>query len=316
MRDHSIDIVSSLFIAHMVFLHIMQMADLTDIAYFRVSMAIFACFMPWFFFKSGFFFKQQPTKALVVKEAKRLLIPFVIYSAIGHICQMVILFQQGDTNIIHYTLSPIKQLLLTGSITGNMPLWFLVSLFAVKILFNAIHSTRRGRIIAIFSLFIVSIPFFLHAFGSMYRWPLYIANISAGLFFYACGVYLKAWIDKWYVILPCVAIYLVSLFVIPTYIDMRTNNLDFGNFYLWYPLSLVAIVTFKALCSIIKLPTSLLAGESAMIILCTHWIILLLVRICAPHLSGWNFVAVSGGAIIVIIPVLVALSKRFNIIKF
>ena len=57
MRDHSIDIVSSLFIAHMVFLHIMQMSDLTDIAYFRVSMAIFACFMPWFFFKSGLFFK-------------------------------------------------------------------------------------------------------------------------------------------------------------------------------------------------------------------------------------------------------------------
>lgn len=316
MRDRSIDILSSLFLVYMILIHIMQMAELADIAYFKVSFAVLGCIIPWFFFKSGLFFKQQPIKALVVKEAKRLLIPFVVYSAIGHICQMVILFQQGDTNIIHYTLSPIKQLLLTGSITGNMPLWFLPSLFAAKVLFNAIHSIGRGWAIAIVTLLIASIPFLLHAFEPTCRWPLYIANISAGLFFYACGVYLKPWISKWYIILPCVAIYLVSLFVVPTYIDMRANNLDFGNFYLWYPLSLAAIITLKALCSIIKLPTSLLAGENAMIILCTHWIILLLVRICAPHLSSWDFVAVSSGAIIVFIPALIALSKRFNIIKF
>jgi hypothetical protein len=294
----------------------MQMAELADIAYFKVSLAVLGCIMPWFFFKSGLFFKQRPTRALVVKEAKKLLIPFIIYSAIGHICQMVILFQQGETNIIHYTLSPVKQLLLDGHITGNMPLWFLGSLFAAKVLFNAIHSIGRNWAIATVTLLIASIPFLLHFFEPACRWPLYIANISAGLFFYACGVYLKPWIGKWYIVLPCIAIYLVSLFVVPTYIDMRANSLDFGNFYLWYPLSLVAIVTFKALCSIIKLPTSFLAGENAMIILCTHWIILLLVRICAPHLSGWDFVAVSGGAIIVTIPVLVALSKRFNIIKF
>lgn len=38
-------------------MHIMQMAELADIAYFKVSLAVLGCFMPWFFFKSGLFFK-------------------------------------------------------------------------------------------------------------------------------------------------------------------------------------------------------------------------------------------------------------------
>lgn len=307
MRDRSIDIVSSIFIIQMVLFHIGQQAGLLDAAYYEVSIKVFACFMPWFFFKSGIFFKPQSNKETVIKEAKRALVPFVVFSLIGHICYIFVLYSKHDTNIIHYTLSPIKQLLQGGSIAGNMPLWFLSSFFAVKVLFNAIYSWHKQFLLVL----IAAIPYLLYITHT--ELPIYyIANISAGIFFYGCGFYLKDVLDKWYVILPCIVAFTLSLFIIPTYVDMRTNQVVLGNFYLWYPLAIAGIITFKYIFSIIDFGLSTILGvvsRNSIFILCTHWIIIMLVSLILPNLTGWELFTADVVALLVLIPILLYLSN-------
>ena len=289
----------------------MQMAGLADTVYCKASVIVFACFMPWFFFKSGVFFKQQQTKDLIIKEAKRLLVPFVVFSAIGHIVYMFYLYQQDDTNIIHYTLSPIKYFLQYGSIGGNLPLWFLTSLFVVKIVFNYIHKTQYLWLIGC----IATIPYLMFSFNI--ELPVYVANISAGLFFYACGYYTKEIQERWYIVVPCIIIFALSLLYNQTYIDMRMNQLVYGNFYLWYPLSLAGIIVLKTISRIVA-PIFLairveVVARNGMLILCTHWIILLSIGIILPNILGWKLFIINTIVLLVLIPLLIFTSKRLSI---
>ena len=41
---------------------------------------------------------------------------------------------------MHYVLTPVKELVLGGSIAGNDVLWFLTSLFMVQIIFNELKT--------------------------------------------------------------------------------------------------------------------------------------------------------------------------------
>ena len=311
MRNSSIDITSSVLLIHMVCLHSMQMAGLANTAYFKASVVVFACLMPWFFFKSGIFFKQQRTKDLVIKEAKRLLVPFVVFSAIGHIVYMFYLYQQNDTNIIHYTLSPIKYFLQYGSIGGNLPLWFLTSLFVVKIVFNCIHTTHNLWLIGC----IATIPYLMFSFNI--ELPVYVANISAGLFFYACGYYTKKIQERWYIVVPCTIIFVLSLLYNQTYIDMRMNMLIYGNYYIWYPLSLAGIIVIKNISRIVAPIFLAIRGveiaRNGILILCTHWIILLSIGIIFPNVLGLRLFIINAVALLVLIPLLIFASKRLSI---
>ena len=93
-------------------------------------------FMFWFFFKSGMFYRMRTTRGCIIRGGQKLLYPFVTFSSLGYVIHIVSIYFSGDRNWIHYILTPMKELVLGGSIGGNDVLWFLTSLFLVQVLFN------------------------------------------------------------------------------------------------------------------------------------------------------------------------------------
>lgn len=96
-------------------------------------------FMPWFFFKAGMFYKQRPIREEFHKSFKRLIIPYIYFSIIGTILlwgKLIVCNEFSYKSI----LTPIKSVLLAGAVPGNLALWFLLSLFIVRLLFTIIRS--------------------------------------------------------------------------------------------------------------------------------------------------------------------------------
>lgn len=121
-RNNSLDAVGGVLILYMITVHLFQLIGIYhDCVLWWMQFLNF--YVPWFFFKAGSFFRGGQTgKDVIAVSEKKLIKPFVIYSIIGYLVYVVCIYIQGDRNWIHFVLTPIKSLLLTGSISGNPPL--------------------------------------------------------------------------------------------------------------------------------------------------------------------------------------------------
>lgn len=294
----------------MFFYHVVGFAGLSEDLYIITN--IFSFFMPWFFFKSGMFFKEEKFIDIYHKSIKRLIYPFIYFSIIGHfIYCLYLFFVVKDFNIIHYTLSPIKQLLMYGSIAGNLPLWFLLSLFAVRIIFFYVYKNKY-----LISL-LVAIPYLVYIFKI--NIPLYFVNVFSGLFFYSCGYFLKKhqYNNKFFLI--AFGIYFLALILCPSYIDMRTNNLVWGNYYWYYIVALAGIITINGLFFYLtkkEIPVLNILGKNSMAILCIHWLVLYCVKIIFPNLQGFSFLIVSALLVIIVMPIIILWIRHTKLRNF
>lgn len=310
MRNNSLDNINGVLITFMFFYHVVGFAGLSEDFYIITN--IFSFFMPWFFFKSGMFFKEEKFIDIYHKSIKRLIYPFIYFSIIGHfIYCLYLFFVVKDFNIIHYTLSPIKQLLMYGSIAGNLPLWFLLSLFAVRIIFFYVYKNKY-----LISL-LVAIPYLVYIFEI--NIPLYFVNVFSGLFFYSCGYFLKKhqYNNKFFLI--AFGIYFLALILCPSYIDMRTNNLVWGNYYWYYIVALAGIITINGLFFYLtkkEIPVLNILGKNSMAILCIHWLVLYCVKIIFPNLQGFSFLIVSALLVIIVMPIIILWIRHTKLRNF
>lgn len=90
-------------------------------------------------------------------------------------------------NLALSVLFPVRQLVLNGSITGNLPLWFLLTLFICRILLNLIGKTK-GWVLALCLLSLVA-AFLMHL--ANFDHPYYLANTMTGLTFMCLGYIVK-----------------------------------------------------------------------------------------------------------------------------
>lgn len=267
-RDERIDSVAGIMISYMVFTHVCQHYHLELSSFYIVGENLLYFFMPWFFFKAGMFFKVGNNKDVIIKSSKRLLKPFLIYSLAGHICCCFLSYVHG--NLTLSTLIPYRSLLLTGSIPGNLPLWFLLSLFGCRVIFNFAMSRKLSAIaVASFSLVGACL---LHVIG--FNHPYYVTNIMTGLFFLSLGYI----ITKRSVITPpilaiCIVIYILSL-IYPSFVGMRSNHLYYGVYLLWILYSCAGIIVINKIANKAeKLFSCFKAiGKYSMQIYCIHWI--------------------------------------------
>ena len=66
-RIVSLDIITGILIIHMIFGHIMRFAHCIDTDLYHYTSILLSFFMPWFFFKSGMFYKERkPVEVLLV----------------------------------------------------------------------------------------------------------------------------------------------------------------------------------------------------------------------------------------------------------
>lgn len=306
-RDNSIDIVAGLLIIHVILGHIFQWAHMNS--FYAPVNRVLVFFMPWFFFKSGMFFKEKPYNQVLL-NTKRLLLPFAVFSLIGQFFWSIMMFVDGDRVISHYLLSPFKTLLAEGAINGNLPLWFLLTLCVVQCVYSLAQS-KRGLVLVASLL----AAYLLNEIG--YSKPYLLANCCSGLFFYSAGHILKEYQYKTSIALLSMVIGITILFMFPSIVDMRSNHLFSGNYFIWCLYCIAAIITFNNLSRFLKIglittPMSFI-GRNSMIFYVLHWIIMTVVlTICIIAGNSNIFVWLAIAANAVLLPIISIVVNKAN----
>ena len=267
----------------MILYHILQWSGMNNIlsSYWMLPLSFF---MFWFFYKSGMFYKERKRKEILLGGGKKLMIPFIVFSLVGHLLQCVKMFMEGDTNLVHYILSPIKQVVLSGSVGGNLPLWFLPSLLAVQLMYTWLYKYVRDEWIVLLSL---TVAYALHAMNVSK--PLYIGNVSLGLVIFAFGHVMRELQYKRMVLVLCGIVYLLLLILSVGSIDFRVNGVGKESYLLPVMFSLCGCIVINNLFRKGQWRIWILkyVGERAMSFYVLHWLVLLTCRIVLS-LCGTN----------------------------
>lgn len=161
-----IDTAKGICILLVVVNHILIFCDFPNIykeQYARVSDFLGSFRMPLYFFLSGLFFKQYGgLAAFIRKKTNKLLIPFLFFYLVFSVA-VPLLIIQARSPLLNLRSSvhgaPLPTLLLDFYYNDcqliNGPLWFLLCLFEVNILFYAVTSlSHRLRHVCLLSLLI------------------------------------------------------------------------------------------------------------------------------------------------------------------
>ena len=282
-RDRSIDSVAGLLVLQMIIYHLFQHAALTNSLLNLITYPLYF-FMPWFFFKAGLYYKPLSVKKSIRDASKKLLCPFVVFSLVGQIVYGIHVYLNGDSKFAifsDYLIIPMKEILWEGSCFGNSALWFLVSLFVVKLIYNIFSGMRIKDVYIIVSLGCIAFLMNMYSINK----PLYMANICSGMAFYSIGHLFKE--CQYNNILFVVSIfgYMLAIWCGWNYIDMRTNVALRGYYLLWIPTALAGIILINNIFKRIG-GNAFLAyvGRNAISFYVMHWILLTVAKMFSDML--------------------------------
>lgn len=270
-RQIHLDTIGGILICYMMLMHILlwRQIPLTNDSIWLEPLKFF---MFWFFFKSGEFFRLKTTKAKLIGGGKKLLVPFIVFSFLGYCLNVYSLIKSGDTNWVHYVLTPIKELVFGGSIGGNDVLWFLTSLFLVQIIFNELMKRNIKALSIVVAAVIVA--FLCHIFGITK--PAYLANVSLGIALYSLGYMFKDIQYNKRIFIVAVVVYTAIMFFKPSHIDLRTNTLsENGVYILALMFSVCGCISINNIFSHIpRLPIITYIGNKSMNFYVMHMLVL------------------------------------------
>ena len=274
LRQQHIDCAHGLMILYVMFYHI------CGLSFYKIPICYcfldpLSFFMAWFFFKSGMYYKDRCFKDELLSGLKKLIIPALFFSFIGYLCYLLI-------NHLDFSISQeIDAFYLFGAFHGNIPLWFLFSLFAVRLLYLFLQKCHINS----FFIIIISLGLFYldKTIGFRPYWTYYI---PLGLLFYSIGLSLKDTQYNLKLIIFCIIIYF-GLFFIQKDIDFL-----FGKFIpaiVAFPWALSGCILINALFKYIpclcKKPLNFF-GRHAMEYYCTHYIIVSLIGVLTKNINS------------------------------
>ena len=264
---------SGILICFMVlFYHLPGFCELDSTSIYYIVRNIFDFFMAWFFFKSGMCYKNRSIKEELSKCWSRLLFPFIVINLFCFIIYTVI---SDKVSLLEH----LKVSIYKGSETMCSPLWFCLSLFITRVIYQLLKNRLRVNRGWILSLSII-IAFLLYLFKynnyvflpcALSRIPPWVGGTLLGLFFYGLGDLMR---DKQYnssLFFIATPVYLLHL-VFPYYLDFYTNFSD--NYFLSVFFYIAGILMFNNILkrwlnkSIIPLTH---IGINSMIYYVTHW---------------------------------------------
>lgn len=279
MRNSGIDTIAGFFVLYIAVGHALSRYGVTTAKDGIFPFPFLYFFMPWFFYKGGMYFKHKDNKTAIISSYRRLIIPFFIYTVAGCIIYngLALLCDTPIYNVKNWVI----RLIIQGSIDENKPLWFLLSLFFVKLIANRITPPNYPKgIIYIF----ITIGIFVATFSNIYKIhiPFYLFNTASGLVYFLFGYLIKETKNYIGLTLAFFGWFYISFFM-PVGVDMRHNTIHYGNYYLWWIYSLCGIYLVNTCVSMI--PSKIIeskynflrvCGVYSMEIYVTHWIVLLI----------------------------------------
>lgn len=261
-RLKGIDAVAGIMILDMISYHCYSLP-------FHVYLSFF---MPWFFFKSGMFYKRQCIKDCIKKSANKLLYPFITFTILGYLVYVIIFLMEGNHDWTDYFVIPLKELFFDGSVYGNKPLWFLFSFFVVQVIFSIVENNLKYPMLIIIPAVIFVYILYLHDNPL----PRYFGNISSGLVFYTLGYVLRNIQFMSFVSVTSIVIYLLFAVFGITFVDMFPNTLEQGIYLLWFIFAIAGCITFNSIFEKIPYKFKFFSwvGKNSMILYLTHFMVI------------------------------------------
>jgi len=275
-RKKYIDAVAGLMIVWMIFGHLQQVTG-----YFVKFPQILFFFMPWFYYKAGALHTEKPFYEIVNRGWQKFMKPFIVYGVIGQIILVICLLLENELSLKPYLYSPIRSLLLGGTIPGNTPLWFIPSIFITQCLYAFLYEKKVPVYVCAVIGFLGGL--LLSRVNSNFI-PVYFASGLFGMFFYAMGKLLHNYeTDR--KILVVVSIICCALLLIKhdPCVEIRyvasIENISIFDFLHGTIVALCGCILVNAmfcfLQPLLKFPILQFIGRNAMDFYLVHWIILI-----------------------------------------
>lgn len=233
--------------------------------------------MPTFFVLSGLFVKLYGSvKSFLIDKINRILIPFLFFYLLGYFIFYIVNWIEPGLIV-----SDAKSVLdvFTQRQYFNGPIWFLLALFWINIMFCVIHEyLSKEWLRAIVVLIVGGVGLFL-GWNDIYM-PCVVDSAMTALPFFYFGYWLKQFdllsvnrYDRynwlWVLLLYGISV-LLSIFFNYPYIGFLSNNIE-GNVLVIYLLSVCSVMVVLLLCKIVKyVPFVSYCGRYSIILLCTH----------------------------------------------
>lgn len=238
---------------------------------------------------------------------RKLLLSFLVFTVLGYLCFQLVQIRIHGQAPFGNLRGDLLELLRETSMPGNKPLWFLVSLFTVKI-FATLLGNHRMRL-CLLPLAIIA-AYTMQRFG--FTQCLLLPTTLTGWFFYEMGhLYKDNGKDKHLVGL-CMMWYVALLLTTLPIVDMRSNTPLRGDYLLWFPASLSGIMLFNFLFSQLRRDLKVLkyVGRHAMDFYVWHGLLLTLstpVWHYILHIDGTAQVVANVVIISLCIPIIIRL---------
>ena len=225
-----------------------------------VEYALFM-FMQYFFFHSGSFSKE-----FQMKEIMKYIVPYIKFSLLGLIIYE--LYKYGnDGNIrLKNEISEIcYEFIFHWTIKGNGPLWFLIDLCVIKIIYSFIKKENYIWIIIISSF---TAGLLLNKLG--FFEPVWFANLNTGISFFGLGKMLKNNQYNKYLFCLMTIIYLLIAIFYPSHLQVHNNQMLRGSYFMCYIASIGGIIFYNNIFKFIKCKPLEYIGTNAMTIYIWH----------------------------------------------
>jgi hypothetical protein len=271
----------------------------------RVALPFLTFSMPWFYYKSGLFFKGGRGISGVKKDYKKLIVPFIKWGAVGYAIYLVMHSISGTLTFESATWNVLHTFYIYGYIPINTPTWFIISLFFVRIIADYLLTRPVSPIVYIIGGLTIGFVFHLVACSWL---PFLIANVAMGIAFFMMGYQLHKYETRKWLFTVCLIGYVCFLLFGTSIVGHHRNVLLSGYFLLWPVFAYCGIVVFNNICrwmatlfSRFTRPITFV-GENAITLLVSHALIYMPV-LHFSTLSPWQTVGIifAGYAAILII---------------
>lgn len=237
--------------------------------------------MPLYFILSGLFFKQyEGFVGFLKRKVNKLVIPFVFFLLVTSVLPYWFLIRHEWAQLYWFAF---KSFLVNRVIMFNEPIWFLLCLFEVNILFYILQSLAARLCARHHAWLLLGLSLVLGYVGlslgiAQVRLPLYLDTTLSALPFFAFGWWLFRRTDfltmpvnmkrDLAIVLLCMAV--LGLLAVPA----KWINNEFTIDSLWsvYPCGVAGTMMVLLVSKIIKrVPVLSFWGRYSIIILCTHY---------------------------------------------
>ncbi|MGK4214559.1 acyltransferase family protein [Barnesiella intestinihominis] len=295
-RDRSIDIAKGIGIILVVYGHLVN----------PIHREIFLFHMPLFFLLSGYFFSGKGSmKDYIIKKAKTLLYPFLLFYILFFIYGYL---SSNYKSLMEYTFSLKSFTAIDG------PLWFLLSLYEISIICFIIEKYLHSEVWKFIATLSITIAGYLLAINKIFIPCCYFSQACIAYVFFYCGYQIKKYkilnnqVTQKYIIIAAIICYCVGIIYGKT--DIRWLIISPSYILFLLPAlggSLLVIYLSKYLQN--KRYTDWLSylGKNSLLVMCVHLPLTPLVySILLPALRGfYSFIgktaitdeAITGGRI-------------------